>query len=57
MVTTLEVLRGTIEDLIRFQSLLVLFAQQITPTSTRAIATSPGCCAACPVPSTRLPTS
>ena len=31
MATTLDVLRGTIEDLIRFQSLLVLFAQQITP--------------------------
>jgi hypothetical protein len=29
--TTLDVLRGTIEDLIRFQSLLVLFVQQITP--------------------------
>ena len=31
MVTTLTVLRSTIEDLIRFQSLLVMFAQQITP--------------------------
>ena len=31
MATTLDVLRSTIEDLIRFQSLLVLFAQQITP--------------------------
>ena len=31
MATTLTVLRSTIEDLIRFQSLLVLFAQQITP--------------------------
>ena len=31
MATTLDVLRGTIEDLIRFQNLLVLFAQQITP--------------------------
>ena len=31
MATTLDVLRGTIEDLIRFQSLLVLFVQQITP--------------------------
>lgn len=31
MTTTLDVLRSTIEDLIRFQSLLVLFAQQITP--------------------------
>jgi hypothetical protein len=31
MATTLMVLRGTIEDLIRFQSLLVVFVQQITP--------------------------
>jgi len=31
MATTLDVLRGTIEDLIRFQNLLVLFVQQITP--------------------------
>jgi hypothetical protein len=31
MATTLTVLRSTTEDLIRFQSLLVVFAQQITP--------------------------
>jgi thiazole synthase len=32
---------AAIEDLIRFQSLLVLFAQRSRPTSIRAIATSP----------------
>ena len=52
--STLTVLRDTIAELVGFRACSSSSCSRSRPTSTRATATSPGCCAACRARSTRV---